>query len=227
MSLNFAYIDQAWNTGTGSSSNRANVKGSRESRKKKASAGTCAGANKSYNKVYDDVIDAYLDDSPTVRPGSYNAADTDNIGRSYDITDSMYNKDIPSNELARPPKPQPCYTGVEASDTGIYENSLEYARFFSNDNMFQRKYQQQSNLTDAQCEEEILEQEMLPQEEESIHYSNQESSHDYQPSYQYMTPNFMPNNSFHQWMELALFVIGGIILIFIMEQFVQLGVNLR
>ena len=235
--LAYAFIDQVWD-GTTAKSN--NIKASKGSSTKTLKDPACALYKRrkqpAYNKNYDDVIDAYLNDNgnstnPTggdVMPSS--DVGLGMLGRSVipgedEFNDVSFYKPQPQGSSASRCNTQPMPLQSDAIDT-----QLEYDRFFSDDQLFDasrpnKPYTSQEQQHQTQDEE-------YPQMQQ--HYAIQEEAPSYSHSpnmYQYYAPP-LPQHQQTQvaaapWVEILLFVASGIILIFILEQVLQMGVYLR
>lgn len=239
MTISFAYIEQAWGE---------DVK--RDNRTKRDPT-TKARKSRSYNKVYDDIIDTYIESDGKQSVASYEPSKQNYLGQNTNEEGVYKRKD--ENHTYRP-KPQPCDTVM----TGFHESklsnsSMDYNNYGFEDNMFTKRginntisqtasYEQPTNHLDEEEQPYIF----PPAEEEQYYTHSPSTLINPQPSFQeekYSLPQGSDNyhekhiehdepvvdtfTKYHGLIELALFVFAGILMIFMLEQFVQLGVYLR
>jgi hypothetical protein len=183
MTLTFAYIDQAWENNA--------------PKRKEKQKNECISVKqrKSYNKVYNDVLDTYLDEqqdtSGIIHPGS--------DGRNAETTDIDYYSSLPKRKSA--PTPQPSYNQVAPLAPHAFEDSLEYTRYYKPDNMF----------PEVAPEETVI----LQEEPEYIPKMNEPVT------------ELVTKTDTGSYIEFILFIVSGMFLIFILEQFVQIGMYLH
>jgi hypothetical protein len=245
MKFDYASIDEVWcdaknKKSSGSKNNKTDPACALYKRRKGG-----------YNKVYDDIIDTYLDDcGPSKDPNKpYEGLLSSSLamnGRSIAADDDQFDdmKFAPQQrQVLETTKREPCNNRepVESIASSAYENSMGYDRFFDDDNMFQQKQSQQSqqsqlnfNRARSPLQEEqsnydpqTAELDDGPQQRIQSNYIQEETydNNDYLRTY---TPE--SNSSLHNynyWIELFLFVVSGIILIFVLEQVLQMGMYLR
>lgn len=173
-----------------------------------------------YNKVYDDVLDTYLEDdsSPHLDPKPRNI---DGFPSGELTQMSRFNDQFDDRSLVPPrriinPSPPHCNTTPEPLMHASYENSLAYDRFYDEDQMFDGAHnekhvpQEQRHIT-----QEHVYDEYLTQQEAPSNYNVHEAPYTTTTSSQ----------SQQQWIELVLFILSGVFMIFLMEQILQLGIR--
>lgn len=176
-------------------------------------------------KMYDDIIDAYIDDfENSTSTCSEEQRDTmSNMQRQgssmlpneyYDVSPYMQNsKARDSTPLAR----SKCTTQVIPVMSSDYvQDAMEYQDYYKPDNMFIQE--EKANHVDG----EYHQQHIAPEEEAQQQAARPIETYHYQSS---MNQTSVPTNVLA--LELALYVLSGILLIFILEQILHLGLYLR
>ena len=205
-----------------------------------------------YNKNYDDIIDTYLDDSgapgeavdvsPNYQPG------IGMLGRSVVPGEDEF-LDVPlSKPITQIPtsSKRSCGLPTESNRANDNEDALEYDRFFANDHLFALTTPnapvQTCNANDIDDEENPNVNVQQEQEYHNQQYIVDEESTHLQPSL-LSTPNGTINyptqmHDYSQrmgsqysapapWVEILLFIASGILLIFLLEQVLQMGIYMR
>lgn len=232
--LTYAFIDQAWDGG-------APGKASKQSRSSKSMNATardpaCAlykrrkGAPQSYNKNYDDVIDTYLNDGAT---GSAKCASSiDDVAPTSDVGLGMFGRSIipgedefndvsfykPNNTSTQ--SGNRCNTQPVPLNSDTVDAQLDYDRFFHDDQLFDAPVRSHRNAHSVPEEEQR--DDMIIQEEGLFDVYGEQPTNDHQyvlAPQQTVAPA--------PWLEILLFVASGILLIFILEQVLQMGIYLR
>jgi hypothetical protein len=252
MTISFAYLDQAW--GDDQKKFKSEVRKEGKPRRK------------AYNKVYDDIIDTYIGTDNT-EPSSYASTKQSYVGRSTDHYKSdQRNINPAAMEIVKKPIPvkQPEYEALSGhSSSELLTNSLDFDRFYSDDNMFPGSQKKRIIPPNRQVPIDEEEYPVYSEQQDAIDDSryirmedpglqvNTEGLENHEEMFtnQYLDDNSMIgdviNNNviseapqcvqqeqenlpkFYGLVELALFVFAGVLFIFMLEQFVQLGVYLR
>lgn len=179
-------------------------------------------ANTGPTKVYDDIIDAYIDDfqpsghAPEISmPSKYQSKSKN--------TQDMYTpraKSFSNNESTHR-STNHCGENVEPILSSDYaEDAMEYQRFFKDDNMFIAS-EQDSNSAHAYGEDMVSNTHVHYPQQEVQQYTPHSANNFLEP-----LPLTSQNTSAH-FIELFMYVVSGVILIFILEQILHLGLYLR
>lgn len=165
-------------------------------------------------KEYDDIIDTYLNDFESSCNRVEQETPKVNIvpDQDYYNVSPYFNErnGIDTNKRRDVP-----VMPVNSSDYG--EDALEYNRFFKQDNMFPTK----TGDSNTETLEETT-------QENQVHSEYTQSMHDSNAIYQQpMYYQHAPQSTHSQYLELALYIVSGILLIFILEQILRLGLYLR
>lgn len=226
MALAYAAYDEVWDEAV------------RKPKQKKRIDPACALYKKKdgRNKMYDNIIDSYLETDGSYNPSTDMSAYGDNSKRVSIEEDAQSFLDVSPTPFGSfvdkysYPKPQPCYDEVQGiADDSTARNALEYNRYHDPNNMFHQSTRGQAqNVTreeEGGVHRQASQEDVFHSEEELPSFPmNHQEQITFHPGYkQYKEPK-----SIHSmYVELALFVLGGILLIFIMEQILNMGVYLR
>lgn len=214
--MSYAYIDEVW--------------GCHDSKPKKSKKmdPSCALYKKRYNKdqPLDDIMNSYIDESVYSKYSHANKnmdtreekdvnVDMDSNFRSFDVTD---------REKCMKPDP--------ASIEGYREPMLYYSYEF--DDYYKNQAKMPMAVPNENCEEESTEltQQLLPttQSEEEHQEYQLETKDKYKDIILEKYMNHMTNehiDSRSYYFDLVLYVFSGILLIFLMEQLLQLGKHIK
>lgn len=180
-------------------------------------------------KVYDDIIEAYLDDFQSPCDQASSQSQKNNVKRVnvlpnndfYDV--SPYFNEQQSREDKSGKKCKESVAPILSTD--FAEDAMEYQRYFKGDHMFEAG--PDTTSIDASHIEQETEQ---PIYEEAEHMITPESVY-YEEQLPMQTPHIykagMPTSTTTQFLEMGLYILSGIILIFLMEQILHLGLYLR
>lgn len=191
-------------------------------------------------KVYDDIMEAYLDDfnSTCDQPSSKQHVPR-NVGV---LPESDFYEVSPYFNEKRSRKATgyaPCKDEVEPLTSSEFANdALEYQRFFKGDHMFQARNEVVPEENDGstmrgEVDEEVMHAMggnlVVEVEEEQMRrnrgYTQQEAyNHMYDVQRQY---DDEPQLGSGQYVELGMYIFSGIVLIFLLEQILHLGLYLR
>jgi len=186
-------------------------------------------------KMYDDIIDAYIDDfkpAETKRTSNKRVSFKPVI-EYYDdtanIAATQRQQEQHTRTTALPPKLQ-CNTQVSPSLSSDYtEDALEYQRFFQGDHMFpatQQVHNTESNIHDNNEQVNDEASYVHTYDEQSLVHTPQND--DYQQQIIYNDPErVVESGTQTQIIELFLYIISGLLLIVILEQILHLGLYLR
>lgn len=208
--------------------------------------------NSGQTKVYDDIIDAYIDD---FQPSGYQpeiSTAPPSVVRQESQASSSLNAStnfMISNEKQmrqQPKRSRRCNTNVTPIvSSDLTEDALEYQRFFKNDNMF---VQSEKEVVDEEYPLDVVTPESpyvntdYELSQESPVYVGTEFNRNVEPEsiqrmgqvplahinaeYEPMKLPYQQSTTEH-YIELLLYIISGILLIFILEQILHLGLYLR
>lgn len=212
MTLSYSSYDEVWDESL------------RKPKGKKRMDPACALYKKKdgRNKVYDNIIDSYLETDGSYTPvesSSSYASDSRDVQLHTDAMELFELTKRQSKGGGTPyPKPQPTYDEMSNTmESTTAQNAMEYERYYEKDNMFQQKLQNEHCHTIHEAEEEMS--------EEAIHQETIRSMRTHiQPT---ETPPIRQAYRASNMIDLALYVISGIFLIFIMEQILYMGTLLR
>lgn len=191
------------------------------------------------NKMYDDIIDAYIDDfQPSGHKQEHDEIVKPTSRVSSEFPDDYFNTSyINERKVVRNPSKK-CVGEVLPSISEYNEEPLEYDRFFNGGNMFpaqKESHPHHQSMYDATPEqEEQIGDAYVPDEE--AYQTNQNNHvlseyHQQQPYYtnQYQPQSFQPHEASQssQYIEMFMYIMSGILLIIILEQILHLGLYLR
>lgn len=187
-------------------------------------------------KVYDDIMEAYLDD---FNPACDKTSDA--IGKQvsrnvgvlpesdfYEVSPYFHDKQARSyGGIA------PCNGQVAPLTSSEFANdALEYQRFFKNDHMFQGRKElvpEESEFAGT-SDNELRPDIRVEVEEEQLHRMHgakaQEEAYQYHDAYDERRV-MQPDMGKGQYLDLGLYIFSGIILIILLEQILHLGLYLR
>lgn len=175
-------------------------------------------------KNYDNIVDAYLDEPPRqseMRPKRPKPLCKEKP-TCPDTLDSFYEPLMPKEKQRTAPiiPARQCEFNVQGAGEYDYESSLSFDRYFDENNLFcstQQSNDQQQNEQDITStyipyaeEESNVQWEHSPAIEEETHYNLHQQ----------------PSSTSQQYIDLTLYIISGIFIIFMMEQVLQLGIYL-
>lgn len=186
------------------------------------------------------IIDTYLDDMYKTqnitnsnkninKPRTvYMNANIENDPDYYDLND--YHQPIipPKNLKLSTAK---CVSNIDGVLDKGTENQMDINRYYSNQQMFDYDEHEPPYKYESRAEEEINGKTATEEEKEVEKNTDKENYYLTAEEYYNMKPLSLVNkngriSSEHLYVELALYVFGGIILIFILEQILQVGIKL-
>lgn len=212
-----APLDEVWGT-----------KQARPTRPKQVTKRTNTGPT----KMYDDIIDAYIDDFQMPCDQAQITKDSPKHKRQvnilpdndfYDV--SPYFEQKQSMNQGTGGGKQRCSTNVTPVMSSDYaEDALEYQNFYKGDNMFARNEQPTDQTISEEHNSQIEDSGAVGQEGAMMPHQYTYQEHNRYPQ----NYNTLETPSIHsQILELALYVMSGVILIFLLEQILHLGLYLR
>ena len=237
MALNFADLSEVWGDCL-----------KKQKRKNVVKQETACFKKSNQENSMDNIIDTYLDDvyqsqnkvnnqkKTSNKPRCvYMDADIENDQDYYDLNN--YHQPIIPKSIK--PATTKCKTNIEGVLDRGTENQMDIARYYSNQQMFD--YDEYDKTTTT-CEAETMPEEARyhvlgeahEETETEAEAEAREETRSVADEYYNMQPLSMQNmhkklgriSSEHLYVELALYVFGGIVLIFILEQILQVGIKL-
>lgn len=220
LSIDGASLDEVWGSPIGRNTSQ---------KPKAKSGGSRKGGPRKY---YDNIMDAYLndfdsscivnDEQPRNAFEGQQQMREVNVLPGQDFYDvSPYFPGKQEHDF-NPIKPSKCNNAVQPVESSDFtEDAMEYNRFFKEDNMFKGR-----GDTSVGVPEEASGNVVSGVPEEHVTYGvSQEytNPHDYY-HYQHQAATTTAQS---QYIELALYLFSGLILIFMMEQILRLGLYLR
>jgi hypothetical protein len=200
--------------------------------------------NSGQTKVYDDIIDAYIDD---FQPSAYQpelSTSPPNVVRqesqASSLSQSMNNYMISDEKpnQCQPKRSRRCNTNVAPIvSSDLTEDALEYQRFFKHDNMFVQSEKEvvdeEYTIPDAVTPESQYVNTDYELSQETPYINHHVDPETIQSRLPYISAEYEPaklayqQSSTEYYIELLLYIISGILLIFILEQILHLGLYLR
>lgn len=212
----------------------------------------CKPSNRNSSKdKYEDIMDAYLDDFNGSCDLSYDKNNRDEIshskykGKFASSLNNYFNvtENAPKNTSFQNGSVKKCPENVMPVEYD--QDAMEYYRYFKSDNMFQKVESESdsssssaaarggnSNVdanvhTETEEEESRAYQEQVTQQEYNDYrnfYSAQQRMNDREAWEDQQQSQKSPK---YLYIEMALYILSGIILIFLLEQILHLGLYLR
>ena len=221
MALNFADLSEVWGDCL-----------KKQKRKNTVKQETACFKKSNQENSMDNIIDTYLDDvyqtqnkvlnKPVNKPRSiYMDADIENDQDYYDLNN--YHQPIIPKSLK--PATAKCKTNVDGVLDRGTENQMDIERYYSNQQMFDFD-ENEYKAVEAEAEESrFYSMKTVAEAEEAECQSVAAEYYNMKPLSSFATKNNL--SSERLYIELALYIFGGIILIFILEQILQVGMNIR
>lgn len=211
--ISYASLDEVWGEPFPKRSRDQSFK-QRSKVKSDPSCGLYKKKDNKTTKTYEDIIDTYLDDTNKSIAASSQRIDDEMSYEMYRPT-HIYDTQVPDG-----------YKEPSYSDTSYGVDSLEYERFFKNDNLFVNQ--------DKNNHVHIQDQQQAPPNEEEQRYpiahiqQAPASYHNFQNAFKYnINENIQPENKVSTYLEFGLYIVSGVFLIIILEQILRMGVYLK
>ena len=246
MSLAYANIDEAWGDASLKRRNKKKIAPRQDA--------TCSAKNMGMGTggSYDDIIETYLDEAlPPIPPSQYSqnpykinpkVIDAKRaVHNDQDYYDLRYNEQpVSSYPREKKSKANVCTGDVDGVlDNKMAEYSMSIEKYYDQNHMMfadNRARTYNDEVADEQMDQE--ESEALMTEEEYVQAcrtTQEESAHtpassytnvNAMPSYNYATVEETERNKRYMYMEVIMYVFAGIIMIFILEQILQVGIHM-
>lgn len=224
-SIQGASLDEVWGS-------------SRPSKPSKSSKSSYRKASNPNTKVYDDIIDAYIEDFKV--PGETcketNTKDNKVIRKSVNVLpeESYYDVspyfDADKSARTHIGHAQKCNAEVMPTPSSDYaEDALEYRRFHKGDHMFfGNSDKPQPTITEEEDIPQVPLNRVATEAEDMTYEERRYPTYEEQQRMMYYEPQAQqPVSLQSQYIELALYIFSGVILIFLLDQILHLGLYIR
>jgi hypothetical protein len=220
----YAFIDEVWAVPTKSNAQK-------KSYMKQEPACNLYKRRDGKERPLDDIMNAYMDEAPydkyerasnelhrvKKRERALKSVDIKPQNNKYDVSDEFVEDEMPGSK---------CYNGdqIEGIKGKSILNSYDYDKYY-NDNIIQDEEQYEEN--DACIDEHLLEEESPNISKSSFKKNDIYNDIILEKYVNAMNAKGDRPTSQKMYMDLVLYVGSGILLIFMMEQIIQLGLLLR